>query len=58
MLHLPTQRLSPLLLAGPAQVGFARPIDILTLREQQTTIQACVDLLNGLYGAGTYARGK
>ena len=102
MLHLPTHRLSSLLLAGlallasagqasaqlrvvtyntanasslprdgvstvlsalgdQAKAGFARPIDILTMQEQQsvaTTTQAYVDLLNGLYGAGTYARGK
>ena len=101
MLHLPTHRLSSLLLAGlallasagqasaqlrvvtyntanssglprdgvgtvlsalgdQAKAGFARPIDILTMQEQAdvaTTTQAYVDLLNGLYGAGTYARG-
>jgi hypothetical protein len=40
--------------------GFARPIDILLLQEQDdvvTTTQGFVDVLNGIYGAGTYARG-
>lgn len=40
--------------------GFARPIDVLALQEQtsvSSTTQAIVDLLNGIYGAGTYARG-
>jgi hypothetical protein len=39
--------------------GFAKPIDVLSLQEQSssaTTTQAIVDLLNGYYGAGTYAR--
>ncbi|MEM8865704.1 MAG: hypothetical protein AAGF31_09210 [Planctomycetota bacterium] len=39
--------------------GFAKPIDILALQEQAaptTTTQAIVDLLNGIYGAGTYSR--
>ena len=40
--------------------GFAKPIDVLTLQEQTTlagTTQGYLDLLNGIYGAGTYARG-
>ncbi len=40
--------------------GFARPIDILILQEQDdvtTSTQGFVDVLNGIYGAGTYARG-
>lgn len=39
--------------------GIVQPIDILSLQEQSssaTTTQDIVDLLNGLYGAGTYAR--
>jgi len=39
--------------------GFARPIDVLILQEQDdpsTTTQAFVDLLDGIYGAGTYGR--
>ncbi|MEQ9454756.1 MAG: hypothetical protein RLN76_09230 [Phycisphaeraceae bacterium] len=39
--------------------GFAKPIDVLSLQEQSTmasTTQAIVNLLNGVYGAGTYAR--
>jgi len=39
--------------------GIARPIDALILQEQAnpaTSTQAFVDLLNGIYGAGTYAR--
>ena len=39
--------------------GIATPIDALILQEQAhpaTTTQAFVDLLNGIYGAGTYAR--
>ena len=38
--------------------GIARPIDVLILQEQDdpdTTTQAFVGLLDGLYGAGTYA---
>ena len=40
--------------------GIARPIDILALQEQRSaasTTQQIVDLLNGIYGAGTYDRG-
>ena len=39
--------------------GIATPIDALLLQEQDssaTTTQAIVNLLNGIYGAGTYAR--
>ena len=39
--------------------GIAKPIDVLILQEQDlptTTTQAYVNLLNGIYGAGTYAR--
>jgi hypothetical protein len=41
--------------------GRAQPIDILALQEvqsQQTTTQAVVTLLNGIYGDGTSARGN
>lgn len=41
-------------------VGFAKPIDVLLVQEtdaQNTTTQQIVDILNTLYGAGTYARG-
>jgi hypothetical protein len=48
--------------------GIARPIDVLLLQEQYSTnvgddalddvaTQSFVDLLNGIYGSGTYARG-
>jgi hypothetical protein len=40
--------------------GIVRPVDILMLEEQTTlsgTTQAMVNLLNGIYGAGTYDRG-
>ena len=40
--------------------GVQRPIDVIALQEQYTTAtatQAFVDLLNGIYGPGTYARG-
>jgi len=40
--------------------GIAKPIDVLVLQEQQsvaTTTQQIVGLLNGIYGAGRYARG-
>lgn len=40
--------------------GIVRPVDVLMLEEQTTlsgTTQAMVDLLNGIYGAGTYGRG-
>jgi hypothetical protein len=39
--------------------GFAKPIDVLALQEQTssaTTTQQIVNLLNSIYGAGTYAR--
>ncbi len=39
--------------------GFATPIDALLLQEQaspSTSTQGFVDVLNGIYGAGTYAR--
>ena len=39
--------------------GISKPIDALVLQEQEmssTSTQAFVDLLNGIYGAGTYAR--
>ncbi len=39
--------------------GIAKPADIFALQEQTfttTTTQAVVDVLNGIYGAGTYAR--
>ncbi len=40
--------------------GIAKPLDVLSLQEQQsvgTTTQEIVNILNGIYGAGTYARG-
>ena len=39
--------------------GISKPIDVLLLQEQfsmQVTAQSFVDMLNGIYGAGTYAR--
>ena len=39
--------------------GIAKPIDVLLLQEQEssaTSTQAMVNLLNGIYGPGTYAR--
>lgn len=39
--------------------GIAKPIDVLMLQEQYTTsisTQSVVDVLNGIYGAGVYAR--
>lgn len=42
-----------------ARQGFSKPIDILTLQEQTSsasTTQAILDVLNGIYGPGTYAR--
>ena len=39
--------------------GIAKPIDVLILQEQfsmQVTTQSFVDMLNGIYGAGVYAR--
>ena len=41
--------------------GIAKPIDALVLQEQAhpaSTTQEFVNLLNGIYGAGTYARGN
>jgi hypothetical protein len=41
--------------------GTSRPIDVLALEEtdsQATDTQAVVNLLNGIYGAGVYARGN
>lgn len=41
--------------------GFATPIDILLLQEQDepfTTTQAILNQLNGIYGPGAYARGS
>lgn len=41
--------------------GIAKPADVYALQEQTsptTTTQAILDVLNGLYGAGTYARGS
>ena len=41
--------------------GIAKPIDVLLLQEQYlmtTSTQSVVDVLNGIYGAGTYARGN
>ncbi len=40
--------------------GIVRPVDILLVQEQvsvSTTTQQLVNLLNGIYGAGVYARG-
>jgi endonuclease/exonuclease/phosphatase family metal-dependent hydrolase len=40
--------------------GIARPIDILMLQEVDdvtTTVQDFLNIMNGIYGAGTYARG-
>lgn len=42
-------------------IGFSKPIDILLIQEtktQATTTQQVVDILNTIYGAGTYARGS
>lgn len=47
-------------LGNQARAGFARPLDILLLQEQSlltTTTDAYVDLMNSIYGSGTYARG-
>jgi hypothetical protein len=47
-------------LGDQAMAGFARPLDILLVQEQSTlatTTAGFVDILNGIYGAGTYARG-
>ncbi len=41
-----------------ASGGFAKPIDVLSLQEQtDASTQAIVNLLNGIYGPGTYERG-
>lgn len=48
-------------LGDQTKAGFARPIDILLLQEQATLATSTagfVDVLNSLYGAGTYARGS
>jgi hypothetical protein len=48
-------------LGHQAKAGFARPVDIFLFQEHSTlatTTQAYVDLLNGIYGAGSYARGS
>ncbi|HYO26287.1 MAG TPA: hypothetical protein VEQ85_15205 [Lacipirellulaceae bacterium] len=45
---------------GPAGSAFAKPIDVLLLQEQHTlaiSTQSFVNVLNGIYGAGVYARG-
>ncbi len=42
-----------------ARQGFSKPIDVLALQEQTSsasTTQSIVNLLNGIYGPGTYAR--
>ena len=42
-----------------ARQGFSKPIDVLALQEQTSsasTTQAILNLLNGIYGPGTYAR--
>jgi hypothetical protein len=47
-------------LGDQAQAGFARPVDIFLFQEHSTlttTTQDYVDLLNGIYGPGAYARG-
>lgn len=59
--HLPRTGMDNVLQAIGDEVtnGFAKPIDVLILQEQShptTTTQAFVDLLNGIYGAGTYGR--
>ena len=41
--------------------GVAKPIDVLLLQEQasvNTSTQAIVDIMNDIYGEGTYARGR
>ncbi|BBO30989.1 dockerin type I domain-containing protein [Lacipirellula parvula] len=41
------------------KAGISKPIDVLLLQEQfsmQVTTQSFVDMLNGIYGAGVYAR--
>lgn len=47
-------------IAGEERSGIVRPADILLVQEQvsvSTTTQQLVSLLNGIYGAGVYARG-
>jgi hypothetical protein len=58
--HLPRTGMDNVLQAIGDELinGISRPIDVLILQEQDdpdTTTQAFVDLLDGLYGAGTYA---
>ena len=46
-------------IGNEARQGFSKPIDVLALQEQTSsasTTQAIVDVLNGIYGPGTYAR--
>ncbi len=46
-------------IANEVTNGIAKPIDVLIFQEHDepaTTTQAFVDLLNGIYGAGTYGR--
>ncbi|MEM8678122.1 MAG: endonuclease/exonuclease/phosphatase family protein, partial [Planctomycetota bacterium] len=46
-------------IGNEVQQGISKPIDVLLLQESQSsavTGQAYVNLLNGIYGAGTYAR--
>lgn len=48
-------------LGDQAKAGFARPLDILLVQEQSTlttSTDGLVGILNGIYGAGTYARGS
>lgn len=46
-------------IGNEARQGFSKPIDVLALQEQTSsasTTQAVLNLLNGIYGPGTYAR--
>lgn len=46
-------------IGNEVRIGIAQPIDVLALQEQQsssTTTAAIMDVLNGIFGAGTYAR--
>jgi endonuclease/exonuclease/phosphatase family metal-dependent hydrolase len=46
-------------ISSDAANGFAKPPDVFALQEQSasaSTTQGIVDLLNGMFGAGTYAR--
>ena len=59
----PRAAVSPVLTAVGDQTrsGFARSADIVLFQEHAavaTSTEAYVDLLNGIYGAGTYARGS